>query len=137
MVTSGLFTADFDNLRAEGKAVMPFQGGKAAYNNERYMNLRAEEYWGLRDDFEQGFMDLDPLDEKLQNQLMSLKWEPTKKGLIKIESKEDMEKRGFPSPDRADAVMMSRRHSAFIPAPDEVGAGSYDDLTSDLLGRAM
>jgi hypothetical protein len=133
----GVGGGPYDNLRAEGKAVMPFQGGKAAYNNERYMNLRAEEYWGLRDDFEQGFMDLDPLDEKLQNQLMSLKWEPTKKGLIKIESKEDMEKRGFPSPDRADAVMMSRRHSAFIPAPDEVGAGSYDDLTSDLLGRAM
>jgi hypothetical protein len=46
-----------------------------------------------------------------------------------------MEKRGLPSPDRADAVMMSRRRAAYIPTPGEVGAMDVDDITSDLLGR--
>jgi phage terminase large subunit len=68
---------------------------------------------------------------------MSLKWDNTNKGLIKIESKEDMEKRGLPSPDRADAVMMSRRRAAYIPTPTEVGAQDFSDLTSDLLGRPL
>lgn len=133
----GVGAGPYDNLRAEGKRVMPFQGGQMAYDPDRYLNRRAEEYWALRDDFEQGLVDLDPLDEKLQNQLMTLKWEPTNKGLIKIESKKDLEKRGFPSPDRADACMMSRRRAAFIPTPGEVGADDVSDMTSDLLERPM
>lgn len=133
----GVGAGPYDNLRREGKAVMPFHGGQQPYDVDRFINRRAEEYWGLRDDFETGLIDLDPLDEKLQNQLMSLKWEPSRKGLTKIESKEDMEKRGLPSPDRADAVMMSRRHSAYVPTAQEVGAGDVSDLTSDLLGRPM
>jgi hypothetical protein len=133
----GVGGGPYDNLRAEGKRVMPFQGGGAAYDPDRYMNRRAEEYWMLRKDFEQGWVDLDPLDEKLANQLMSLKFDYTKRGLIVIESKKDMEKRGLLSPDRADAVMMSRRRAAVIPTPMQVGAGTVEDLTSDLLGRPM
>jgi hypothetical protein len=133
----GVGAGPYDNLRADGKRVMAFQGGTRAYDSDRYMNKRAEEYWLLRDDFEKGLVDLDPLDEKLQSQLMSLKWDNTNKGLIKIESKDDMEKRGLPSPDRADAVMMSRRRAAYIPTPTEVGAQDFSDLTSDLLGRPL
>jgi hypothetical protein len=133
----GVGGGPYDNLRAQGKRVMPFQGGKPPYDGDRYLNRRAEEYWGLRNDMEQGLVDFDPLDEILANQLMSLKFQYTNKGLIKIESKEDMEKRGLPSPDRADGVMMSRRRAASIPSAVELGANSVEDLTSDLLGRAM
>ena len=37
-------------------------------------------------------------------QLGSIKWGIDSRGKIKIESKEDMRKRGLPSPDRADCA---------------------------------
>lgn len=133
----GVGAGPYDNLRADGKNVLPFQGGLRAYNPDRYRNRRAEEYWGLRDEFEQGLVDIDLLDEKLQNQLQSLKFGYTSRGQIYIETKEDMEKRGLPSPDRADAVMMSRRRAPYVPTPAAVGADDVEDYTSDLLGRPM
>lgn len=133
----GVGAGPYDNLRAEGKRVMPFQGGMPAYDPDRYANRRAEEYWLLRQEFERGDIDLDPLDDKLANQLMSLKFDYTRRGLIIIESKKDLEKRGLPSPDRADGAMMSRRRAAYIPTPAAVGAADGNDMTSDLLGRLM
>jgi hypothetical protein len=54
-----------------------------------------------------GHVDLDPLDEELAAQLGALRWHRDSKGRIVIESKEEMKKRGLPSPDRADAVSMA------------------------------
>ena len=48
-------------------------------------------------------IDIDPDDDKLAAQLGSIKWGIDSRGRIKIESKDDMRKRGLPSPDRADA----------------------------------
>jgi hypothetical protein len=39
-------------------------------------------------------------------QLGSIKWGIDSRGKIKIESKDDMRKRGLPSPDRADTAAM-------------------------------
>jgi hypothetical protein len=43
----------------------------------------------------------------LAAQLGSLKWAIDARGRIKIESKDDMRKRGMPSPDRADTTAMA------------------------------
>jgi hypothetical protein len=48
--------------------------------------------------FENGEIDIDELDDVLAAQLGSLKWTLDSRGRIKIESKEDMRKRGIPSP---------------------------------------
>jgi hypothetical protein len=68
---------------------------------------RAEDCWTLRERFEQGEIDIDPDDDKLAAQLGSIKWGIDSRGRIKIESKDDMRKRGLPSPDRADAMAIA------------------------------
>jgi len=78
------------------------QFGESAKDNERFLNLRAESYWGLRERFDpdNADIDIDPDDEVLMAQLASIKWDTNPAGKIRIEPKEKMPK----SPDRADAL---------------------------------
>jgi hypothetical protein len=48
-----------------------------------------------------------PANEDLVGQLASRKWKMTSRGRIRLESKDEMKKRGLPSPDRADAVVLA------------------------------
>jgi hypothetical protein len=129
---SGVGGGPYDQLRDLGFQVHPFDGGSKPTDDQRYKNLRAEAYWGLRQMFEQGRVDLDPLDLDLQAQLVAIKWDLRQTKIV-IESKDDMRKRGLPSPDAADSAMMSTVKRVFVP---EV-VGNVEDLTSDLLGRPM
>jgi glutamate formiminotransferase len=67
-----------------------YNGGEAPIDKERFVNVRAEDYWTLRERFEQGEIDIDPDDDKLAAQLGSIKWGIDSRGRIKIESKDDM-----------------------------------------------
>ena len=96
-----------DMLRAAGVPVADLQAGSGATDSERFKNARAEWYWGLRERFEAGDIDLDPNDDELASQLASIQFSYTARGQIVIESKDDMAKRGMPSPDRADALMLA------------------------------
>jgi hypothetical protein len=87
--------------------VVPYNGGEAPIDKERFVNARAEDYWTLRERFEQGEVDIDPDDDRLAAQLGSIKWGIDSRGRIKIESKDDMRKRGLPSPDRADPMAIA------------------------------
>jgi hypothetical protein len=96
-----------DRLAELDLPVMPYNGGEAPIDKERIVNARAEDYWTLRERFEQGEVDIDPDDDKLAAQLGSIKWGIDSRGRIKIESKDDMRKRGLPPPDRADAMAIA------------------------------
>jgi hypothetical protein len=96
-----------DRLAELDLPVVPYNGGEAPIDKERFVNARAEDYWTLRERFEQGEIDIDPDDDKLAAQLGSIKWGIDSRGRIKIESKDDMRKRGLPSPDRADAMAIA------------------------------
>ncbi|KPJ59095.1 MAG: hypothetical protein AMJ46_12575 [Latescibacteria bacterium DG_63] len=88
----------------------PFVGANAgakARDPERFVNARAEWFWGLRERFERGDIDLDPADEDLAHELAMLRWKPDSQGRVAIEAKEDMKKRLGRSPDRADAVAIA------------------------------
>lgn len=78
--------------------------GSQAIDTKAYINLRAEGYWTLRERFES--LDIDPDDEDLAGQLVSIKYRASA-GRIQIESKEEIKAKGKPSPDEADAVMLS------------------------------
>jgi phage terminase large subunit len=80
--------------------------GEAPYNSERFANLKAQLYWGLRERFQQGDI-CGALDERTIAQLSSIRYELTARGQIAIESKEKMAKRGVKSPDRAEALMLA------------------------------
>ncbi len=48
-----------------------------------------------------------PPDPKLAGQLGALQYKLNAKGKIQLESKQEMKKRGLPSPDRADALALT------------------------------
>lgn len=72
-----------------------------------YLNKRAYYYWHLRELFEHCELDLDPEDDDLAAELCSLRYKRTSNGKIQIESKEDAKRRGFASPNRAEALMLA------------------------------
>ncbi|MCM3789438.1 terminase B [Domibacillus indicus] len=95
--------------------VEPINNGWAS-DDDHYDNKATETWAALREVLEESFsghiqgkpLDLElPDDEKLISQLTTRKYRMTPKGKIAIERKEDMKKRGLPSPDRADAVVLS------------------------------
>jgi len=102
----GLGAGVYDRLVEQGHPAVEMQSGQAPMDSERFLNARAEWFWGLRERFEQGDIDLDE-DEELAAQLANLKFKFTSRGQIQIESKDDMKKRGLRSPDRADALMLA------------------------------
>lgn len=99
-----------DQLVEQGWAVVDMQAGAAAIDSKHFANARAEWFWGLRQMFEDGDIDIDPDDDELAAHLGALKYKYTSRGQVLIESKDDMRKRGLPSPDRADALMLAAAH---------------------------
>jgi hypothetical protein len=103
----GVDAGVLDRLQEQGLDVAGFNGGSQPRDKERFINARAELYWTIREEFEAGGVDLDPADDRLVAQLGAIKWAVDSKGRIKIESKDDMRKRGLPSPDHADGFAYS------------------------------
>jgi hypothetical protein len=104
----GLGAGIFDPLNNQGYKVRQFSGGAQAMNAGRFVNVNAEAWWGFREAMEAGLVDLDAGDERLAAQLQNRRWKlDASQRRIKVESKDDMRARGVPSPDRADAAIMS------------------------------
>jgi len=106
-----------DQLLEQGFPVLDMQAGGGALDNKRFVNARAEWFWRLREMFDpaNGGIDIDPADDELASQLGALRFTYDSRGRIKIEGKDDMKKRGMPSPDRADALMLA--FATMIAAP--------------------
>lgn len=88
----------------------PFIGinvGEAADDPDEFVNRRAELWWRVRERFESGAIDIDASDDDLAAELVSLRYKRTSSGKIQIESKEEAKRRGIPSPNRADALMLA------------------------------
>ena len=86
--------------------VSQYNGGKSPRDGDRFLNVRAESYWELRERLEEGRISL-PRNEALFQELLALRWRPTAAGKIQLEAKEDLKNRLGRSPDRADAVVMA------------------------------
>ena len=132
----GLGAGVFDRAAEQEAPVAPFHGGQRAFKPKKFKNRRSEQWWALRELFQDGLIDLDPEDEDLQAQLTSIKWSMDSAGRVCVETKDEMKKRGLPSPDRADAVMMSTAPptgAQTIPdSPSKKRPGS-DTITGNLL----
>lgn len=98
---------------------------------DRFANLRAELWWRVREALLRTYKHLRYLDghddgkaqpigelllldadELLERQLTCLTFHRSDRGRILMESKDDLAKRGIPSPDRADAVILSLHDAA-------------------------
>lgn len=97
-----------DSLEEYGYERVGVNVAERASNPERYHNLRAELWWGLREqlDPEKEPIALPP-DDELLSELASVRYKVDARGAIQIESKEEMRKRLGHSPDRADAVVLA------------------------------
>jgi hypothetical protein len=80
--------------------------GEAPRNSERYKNLKAELYDGLRQRFKDGAVS-GVGSQRAVSQLAGLRYRHNARGQMEIESKEEAQKRGVKSPDRAEAMMLA------------------------------
>ena len=132
----GVGAGVYDRLVELHIPVVPYNGGEAPFDKERFINARAEDYWNLREIFETGEIDIDELDDVLAAQLGSIKWTVDSRGRIKIESKDDMRKRGMPSPDRADTLAMVMSRRATGGSAIDVASHRGESITGDLMTKA-
>jgi hypothetical protein len=107
-----------DRAKELKKPVLGINVASSPRDSEAFVNLRAEGYWGLRERFRDGSIDIEETDDDLAAQLVELRYKRTSSGKIQIESKEEMKKRLGHSPDDADATMLS----FLIPPEEETGA---------------
>jgi hypothetical protein len=101
-----------DHLRALGLPVVMFHGGAPARDGVRFADRRTETWWECTKALKgvsggEPELALPASAQELISELPApcLHW--TRKGQMKLESKEDMQKRGVGSPDVADALTMS------------------------------
>ena len=107
-----------DRLQEQREPVVGIEVSRAPIDEERFADLTSELWWNLRE-----MLNPDPLanpnpialppDDELLGQLTSRRYSYTSRGQVKVESKDEMKRRGLPSPDRADAVVL-----AFAPVQD-------------------
>lgn len=110
----------------QDKPIIGINVGESALDTEHYDRLRSELFWGVRERFQDGHIDIDAEDDDLAAELVAIKWKPNSRGQTVVESKDDMKRRGLASPNRADALML-----AFAPTgtmgSDAIGIGGPVD----------
>jgi hypothetical protein len=95
-----------EKIPADACDIIEVNVANTAFNPHRYFRLRDELWWRLRESFEAGQLSI-PNDALLMGDLNSPRYEEVA-GKIKVETKKDMKTRGIDSPNRADALMMTR-----------------------------
>ena len=103
-----------DRGKELGKPFIGINVASEASDTKAFVNLRAEAYWMLREDFQNGDIDL-PSEEEgeegaedLAAQLVDIRYKRTSQGKIQIESKDELKRRTKrSSPDEADAIMLA------------------------------
>jgi hypothetical protein len=93
------------SLRDQGFAVNLTNVGSAAHESDRFVNLKAEAYWWMREQFKAGR--ISGVNDDTASQLSGIRYELTPAGKIQIEGKDSLRKRGVKSPDRAESLMLA------------------------------
>ena len=122
----GMGAGVFDRLRELGLPVRDINTGNKAMDPDRYANLRTELWFKAREWLQTGTRAMpgdDPLVEALQQELVSVKYAYDSSGREKAETKEDMKKRGLPSPNLADAFVLTFAEDAATTIHGSEGGG--------------
>lgn len=108
------------HLQDEGINVRFVNVGEAARNSEKYANLKAELYWGLRLRFQEGHV-AGLTDSVALAQLAGIRYTHDARGRVVIESKEQARKRGVKSPDRAEGLMLAYAYEGAVVGAANLG----------------
>jgi hypothetical protein len=79
---------------------------RTARDQDRFKKIRDELWFALRDEFEDGTIDI-PNDDVLIGELSTIKFKLDSSGKVKVEGKDELRTRGLESPNKADALMMT------------------------------
>ncbi|MCP4878312.1 MAG: hypothetical protein GY896_22900 [Gammaproteobacteria bacterium] len=111
------------HLGDQGFNVVEFHNGATAINEKRFKNKKTEGFWNLRELYQRGLI-TGKIDDTTMSQLSSIRYGHDPKGIIEVESKDSMAKRGVKSPDHADAQMMALApvHKVGTPPSDRMMA---------------
>jgi phage terminase large subunit len=99
----GIGAGIVDRLREQAWPVCAVNVAETAKDTEHYMNQRAELYDTVRQWIKTATL---PKDDDFY-EMANIKYKFTSTGKLQMESKQDMKKRGLPSPDIADALMLT------------------------------
>ena len=131
----GLGAGVVDRLRELGLPARGVNVGEASpLDPQRYMRLRDELWFSAREWFDAKDCTM-PKDDGLMSELVQPKYKIESSGKIKVESKDDMKKRGVKSPNRADAfcltfaggdMVFDLRRTTSISEYDPMSVGSAD-----------
>jgi len=113
------YSAEFAGVHVQGVDV-----GQAAKDPEHYKNQRVELYGAFKTRLVERTIQL-PDDDGLIEEAQELKYKYDSAGRLVLESKEDMKKRGVPSPDRLDSLVMTFARPR-IPYHSTLNGGSID-----------
>ena len=102
----GLGAGVVDRLHELGLPVRGINVGESASVKERYMRFRDELWFRGREWFQELDVSI-PEDEQLIAELQAPTFNLTSTGKIIVESKADLKARGLPSPDLADAFLLT------------------------------
>jgi hypothetical protein len=115
--------ARVNGYMGENSQVIGFRGGMKIVPH--YLNQRAGWWWSLRRRFERNRIRLIQKDRKTYTQLTQLTYSINGAGAIRVETKDEMRRRGLESPDRADAVMYAFAFSEDLPDPSALPPGEH------------
>jgi len=104
----GIGSGVVDALKEQQLQVKPYNGGRRG--GERYFNERARSFWALRKLLERGEIAV-PRNEKLLDELCSMRWKVDSRGAVRIEPKDALRTRIGRSPDRSDALAIWAKYA--------------------------
>lgn len=96
-----------DPLHYQQKNVRGINVGMTALEQGRFVNIRAEAYWRLREWIKRGGKLCECHKDEWLAQLTKIKYKPDSKGRLRVMSKDEMRAHGIDSPDVADSLMLT------------------------------
>jgi hypothetical protein len=126
--TIGYGASVFDALKRQWPRVYSVDVSRLP-RNKKFGRLRDELWWALADRFRNGTISI-PNNRKLISELSTMRLrEPDPAGRTKVESKENLRRRGMPSPNIADALMIT------LQANDRALGVAQERRKTDMWGR--
>ncbi len=99
----GIGSGVYDRLGEQGENVIPIDVAESPRDTEKFLNLRAEIYWHVRENKKT----IHILDNQAAADLSNIKFKYRSDGKIQLEPKEEMKKRLGHSPDHGDGIAMA------------------------------